>query len=241
MNDDIDEALTELYGDRDEVLQRSVKALLGLDLSGDDEKRYYTDLSILDRMMSELRRQDDKVQACFVAEANRFLRDGENDAREMCLERAYERMSDMRLSYLDSEWKLATKELEGNDDVDMWGEVDFGEWTNPKALWIRLSDSHGTMYAQVCISMESEEAEGDTYASSFVLGACFTVFGFEIVDGGEGFINPFDEDLFDEDLATANWMSSFCTKLDTGVLCEAIVSKVKQLVESHNEKCRREG
>ena len=236
MNDDIDEALSELRGDCDEVLQRSVKALLGLDLSGDDEKRYYTDLSILDRMMSELRRQDDKVQACFVAEANRFLRDGENDAREMCLERAYERMSDMRLSYLDSEWKLATKELEGNDDVDMWGEVDFGEWTNPKALWIRLSDSHGTTYAQVCISMESEEAEGDTYASSFVLGACFTVFGFEIVDGGEGFINPFDEDL-----AIANWMSSFCTKLDTGVLCEAIVSKVKQLVESHNEKCRREG
>jgi hypothetical protein len=236
MNDDIDEALTELCGDRDEVLQRSVKALLGLDLSGDDEKRYYTDFLILDRMVSELWRQDDKVQACFVAEANRFLRDGENDAREMCLERAYERMSDMRLSYLDSEWKLATKELEGNDDVDMWGEVDFGEWTNPKALWIRLSDSHGTTYAQVCIIMESEEAEDDTYASSFVLGACFTVFGFEIVDGWEGFVNPFDEDL-----TTANWTSSFCTKLDTGVLCEAIVSEVKQLVESHNEKCRREG
>ena len=236
MNDDIDEALSELYGDCDEVLQRSVKALLGLDLSGDDEKRYYTDLLILDRMVSELWRQDDKVQACFVAEANRFLCDGENVAREMCLERAYDRMSDMRLSYLDSEWRLATKELEGNDDVDMWGEVDFGEWTNPKALWINLSDSHGTTYARVCISMESEEAEDDTYASSFVLGACFTVCGFEIVDGGEGFVNPFDEDL-----TTANWTNSFCTKLDTGVLCEAIVSKVKQLVESHNEKCRREG
>ena len=44
MNDDIDEALSELYGDRDKVLQRSVKALLGLDLSGDDEKRYYLSL-----------------------------------------------------------------------------------------------------------------------------------------------------------------------------------------------------
>lgn len=236
MNDDIDEALSELRGDCDEVLQRSVKALLGLDLSGDDEKRYYTDLLILHDMVSELWKEDDKVQACFVAEANRFLRDGENDAREMCLEQAYERMSDMRLSYLDSEWKLATKELEGNDDVDMWGEIDFGEWTNPKALWIKLSDSHGTTYAQVCISMESEEAEDDTYASSFVLGACFTVCGFEIVDGGEGFVNPFDEDL-----TTANWTNSFCTKLDTGVLCEAIVSEVKQLVESHNKKCRREG
>ena len=157
--DDIDEALTELYGDRDEVLQRSVKALLGLDLSGDDEKRYYTDFLILHDMVSELWKEDDKVQACFVAEANRFLRDGENDAREMCLERAYERMSDMRLSYLDSEWKLATKELEGNDDVDMRGKVDFGEWTDPKALWIDLSDSHGTMYARVGIIMESEEAE----------------------------------------------------------------------------------
>jgi hypothetical protein len=41
--DDIDEALSELYGDRDEVLQRSVKALLGLDLNKDDEKRCYTD------------------------------------------------------------------------------------------------------------------------------------------------------------------------------------------------------
>lgn len=231
MNDNIDEALSELRGDRDEVLQRSVKALLGLDLSGDDEKRYYTDLLILDRMVSELWKEDDKVQACFVAEANRFLRDGENDAREMCLERAYDRMSDMRLNYLDSEWKLATKELEGNDDVDMWGEVDFGEWTNPKALWINLSDSHGTTYAQVCISMESEEAEDDTYASSFVLGACFTVCGFEIVDGGEGFVNPFDEDL-----TTANWTNSFCTKLDTGVLCEAIVDTVQQLIESHNKQ-----
>ena len=89
MNDDIDEALSELYGDRDKVLQRSVKALLGLDLSGDDEKRYYTDFLILHDMVSELWREDDKIQACFVAEANRFLRDGQNDAREMCLERAY--------------------------------------------------------------------------------------------------------------------------------------------------------
>lgn len=233
---DIDEALSELYGNRDEVLQRSVKALLGLDLSGDDEKRYYTDLLILDRMVSELWKEDDKVQACFVAEANRFLRDGENDAREMCLERAYERMSDMRLSYLDSEWKLATKELEGNDDVDMRGKVDFGELTDPKALWIKLSDSHGTMYARVGIIMESEEAEDDTYASSFVLGACFTVCGFEIVDGGEGFVNPFDEDLFDKDRTIANWTENFCSTLDTGVLCEAIVDTVQQLIESHNKQ-----
>jgi len=232
MNDDIDEALTELYGDRDKVLQRSVKALLGLDLSGDDEKRYYTDLSILDRMVSELWKEDDKVQACFVAEANRFLRDGENYAQEICLERAYDRMSDMRLSYLDSEWRLATKVLEGNDDVDMWGEVDFGEWTNPKALWIKLSDSHGTTYAQVCIIMESEEAEDDTYASSLALGACFAVFGCEVVDSGKGSI--------DKDGAVASWMESSCTKLATGVLCEAIVSEVKHLVESHNEKRRRE-
>lgn len=228
MNDDIDEALSELYGDRDEVLQRSVKALLGLDLSGDDEKRYYTDLSILDRMVSELWKEDDKVQACFVAEANRFLRDGENYAREMCLERAYERMSDMRLSYLDSEWKLATKELEGNDDVDMRGKVDFGELTDPKALWIDISDSHGTMYARVGIIMESEEDEDDTYASSLALGACFAVFGFEVVDSGKGSI--------DKDGAVASWMESSCTKLDTGVLCEAIVDTVQQLIESHNKQ-----
>lgn len=234
--DDIDEALSELYGDRDEVLQRSVKALLGLDLSKDDEKRCYTDFLILDDMVSELWKEDDKVQACFVAEANRFLRDGENYAREMCLERAYERMSDMRLSYLDSEWKLATKELEGNDDVDMRGKVDFGELTDPKALWIKLSDSHGTMYARVGIIMESEEAEDDTYASSFVLGACFTVCGFEIVDGGEGFVNPFDEDLFDKDRTIANWTENFCSTLDTGVLCEAIVDTVQQLIESHNKQ-----
>ena len=234
--DDIDEALSELYGDRDEVLQRSVKALLGLDLSKDDEKRCYTDFLILDDMVSELWKEDDKVQACFVAEANRFLRDGENYAREMCLERAYERMSDMRLSYLDSEWKLATKELEGNDDVDMRGKVDFGELTDPKALWIKLSDSHGTMYARVGIIMESEEAEDDTYASSFVLGACFTVCGFEIVDGGEGFVNPFDEDLFDKDRTIANWTENFCSTLDTGGLCEAIVDTVQQLIESHNKQ-----
>lgn len=228
MNDDIDEALSELRGDCDEVLQRSVKALLGLDLSGDDEKRYYTDLLILDRMVSELWKEDDKVQACFVAEANRFLRDRENDAREMCLERAYERMSDMRLSYLDSEWKLATKELEDNDDVDMRGKVDFGELTDPKALWIDLSDSHGTMYARVGIIMESEEAEDDTYASSLALGACFAVFGFEVVDSGKGSI--------DKDGTVASWMESSCTKLDTGVLCEAIVDTVQQLTESHNKQ-----
>lgn len=228
MNDDIDEALSELYGDRDKVLQRSVKALLGLDLSGDDEKRYYTDFLILHDMVSELWREDDKIQACFVAEANRFLRDGQNDAREMCLERAYERMSDMRLSYLDSEWRLATKELEGNDDVDMRGKVDFGELTDPKALWIDLSDSHGTMYARVGIIMESEEAEDDTYASSFVLDACFTVCGFEVVDSGKGSI--------DKDGTVASWMESSCTKLDTGVLCEAIVDTVQQLIESHNKQ-----
>jgi len=228
MNDDIDEALTELYGDRDKVLQRSVKALLGLDLSGDDEKRYYTDFLILHDMVSELWREDDKVQACFVAEANRFLRDRENDAREMCLERAYERMSDMRLSYLDSEWKLATKELEGNDDVDMRGKVDFGELTDPKALWIDLSDSHGTMYARVGIIMESEEAEDDTYASSLALGACFAVFGFEVVDSGKGSI--------DKDGAVASWMESSFTKLDTCVLWEAIVETVQQLIESHNKQ-----
>lgn len=228
MNDDIDEALSELYGDRDKVLQRSVKALLGLDLSGDDEKRYYTDFLILHDMVSELWREDDKIQACFVAEANRFLRDGQNDAREMCLERAYDRMSDMRLSYLDSEWRLATKELEGNDDVDMRGKVDFGELTDPKALWIDLSDSHGTMYARVGIIMESEEAEDDTYASSFVLDACFTVCGFEVVDSGKGSI--------DKDGTVASWMESSCTKLDTGVLCEAIVDTVQQLIESHNKQ-----
>lgn len=226
--DDIDEALTELCGDRDEVLQRSVKALLGLDLSKDDEKRCYTDFLILDRMVSELWRQDDKVQACFVAEANRFLRDGENYAREMCLERAYERMSDMRLSYLDSEWKLATKELEGNDDVDMRGKVDFGELTDPKALWIDLSDSHGTMYARVGIIMESEEAEGDTYASSLALGACFAVFGFEVVDSGKGSI--------DKDRTVASWLENSCFMLDTGVLCKAIVDTVQQLIESHNKQ-----
>ena len=225
---DIDEALSELYGNRDEVLQRSVKALLGLDLSGDDEKRYYTDLLTLDRMVSELWKEDDKVQACFVAEANRFLCDGENYAREMCLEQAYDRMSDMRLSYLDSEWKLATKELEGNDDVDMRGKVDFGELTDPKALWIDLSDSHGTMYARVGIIMESEEAEDDTYASSLALGACFAVFGFEVVDSGKGSI--------DKDGTVASWMESSCTKLDTGVLCEAIVDTVQQLIESHNKQ-----
>ena len=228
MKDDIDEALSELYGDRDKVLQRSVKALLGLDLSGDDEKRYYTDFLILHDMVSELWREDDKIQACFVAEANRFLRDGQNDAREMCLERAYERMSDMRLSYLDSEWRLATKELEGNDDVDMRGKVDFGELTDPKALWIDLSDSHGTMYARVGIIMESEEAEDDTYASSFVLDACFIVCGFEVVDSGKGSI--------DKDGTVASWMESSCTKLDTGVLCEAIVDTVQQLIESHNKQ-----
>lgn len=228
MNDDIDEALSELYGDRDKVLQRSVKALLGLDLSGDDEKRYYTDFLILHDMVSELWREDDKIQACFVAEANRFLRDGENDAREMCLERAYERMSDMRLSYLDSEWKLATKELESNDDVDMRGKVDFGELTDPKALWIDLSDSHGTMYARVGIIMESEEAEDDTYASSLALGACFTIFGFEVVDGGKDSIN--------KNATIANWTENFCSKLDTGVLYEAIVDTVQQLIESHNKQ-----
>jgi len=61
MNDDIDEALTELCGERDEVVQRSVKALLGLDLSGDDEKRYYTDFFILHDILSELWKEDDKV------------------------------------------------------------------------------------------------------------------------------------------------------------------------------------
>ena len=134
----------------------------------------------------------------------------------------------MRLSYLDSEWRLATKELEGNDDVDMRGKVDFGELTDPKALWIDLSDSHGTMYARVGIIMESEEAEDDTYASSFVLDACFTVYGFEVVDSGKGSI--------DKDGTVASWMESSCTKLDTGVLCEAIVDTVQQLIESHNKQ-----
>lgn len=234
MDTDIDEALSELYGDRDKVLQRSVKALLGLDLSRDDEKRYYTDFLILHDMVSELWREDVKVQACFVAEANRFLRDGNNDTREVCLERARKRMSDMRMSYLDSEWKLAAEVLEvkGKHGVYMRGKVD-GE-CDPDALWIDLSDDNGATYAYIYVTMESDDPTNDTYASSLALGARFVVLEFEVVDRGF-IVNPIDGSV-----TLATRAESSCTKLDTGVLCDAIVSEVNQLVESHNRKCRRE-
>lgn len=231
MDTDIDEALIELYGYRDEVLQRSVKALLGLDLSRDDEERYYTDFLILHDMVSELWKEDVKVQACFVAEANRFLRDGNNDTREACLERAYKRMSDMRMSYLDSEWRIAAEVLEGKDGVYMRGKVD-GE-CDPDALWVDLSDGNGATYAYIYVTMESNDPTNDTYASSLTLGARFVVLEFEVVDSTRGFIvNPIDGSM-----TLATRAESSCTKLDTGVLCDAIVSEVKQLIESHNRKC----
>lgn len=232
MDTDIDEASIELYGDRDEVLQRSVKALLGLDLSRDDEKRYYTDFLILHDIVSELWKEDHKVQACFVAEADRFLRDGNNDTREACLERARKRMSDMRMSYLDSEWKLAAEVLESKHGVYMRGKVD-GE-CDPDALWIDLSDGNGATYAYIYVTMESNDPTNDTYASSLTLGARFVVLEFEVVDRGF-IVNPIDGSM-----TLATRAESSCTKLDTGVLCDAIVSEVKQLVESHNRKCRRE-
>ena len=68
----------------------------------------------------------------------------------------------------------------------------------------------------------------DSYASSLALGACFTIFGFEVVDGGKDSIN--------KNATIANWTENFCSKLDTGVLCEAIVDTVQQLIESHNKQ-----
>lgn len=220
MDTDIDEALIELYGDHYEVLERSVKALLGLNHSKDDD-RYYYDSAVLTDMLLDLCREDHKIQACFVAEANRFLRDGNNDAREACLERARKRMSDMRMSYIDSEWKLAAEELEGNDNVHMRGYS--GE---DDAFWIDLSDDTGTMYARVGISMESDDPVNDTYASSLILDSCFVVLGFRAVEGVMEFV---DCD-----------MEEFYSMPDAGVLCGVIVDMVRNLIESHNKKCRRE-
>lgn len=222
MDTDIDEALIELYGDHYEVLQRSIKALLGLNHSKDDD-RYYADSAVLTDMLLDLYKEDHKVQACFVAEANRFLRDENNDAREVHLERACKRMSDMRLSYLDSEWKLAAEELEGKHGVYMRGKVDSDAWPDPDALWIDLSDGHGITYAQVCITMESDDPTNDTYASSLILGSCFVVQEFRAVEGVIGFMNFVTDD--------------FRSVFDTGMLCGAIVDAVNHLIESHERKC----
>ena len=222
MDTDIDEALIELYGDHYEFLERSVKALLGLNHSKDDD--CYTDdlVTILD-MTSKLIKEDYKVQACFVAEANRFLRNGNNDTRESCLERARKRMSDMRLSYLDSEWKLATEVLESKHGVHMRGEVDCDAWPDPNAFWIDLSDDNGATYAQVCITMESDDPANDTYASSLILGSRFVVQEFKEVEGVIGFLNFVTDD--------------FRSVFDTGMLCGAIVDAVNHLIESHERKC----
>ena len=220
MDTDIDEALIELYGDHYEVLERSVKALLDLK---DDDCYYYSDSAVLTDVLLDLCKEDHKVQACFVAEADRFLRDGNNDTREACLERARKRMSDMRLSYLDSEWKLATEVLEGKHGVHMRGKFDSDIWPDPDALWIDLSDGDGTTYAQVCITMESDDPANDTYASSFILGSCFVVQEFRAVEGVIGFLNFVTDD--------------FRSVFDTGMLCGAIVDAVNHLIESHERKC----
>ena len=220
MDTDIDEALIELYGDHYEVLERSVKALLDLK---DDDCYYYSDSAVLTDTLLGLYKEDYKVQACFVAEANRFLRNGNNDTREACLERACKRMSDMRMSYLDSEWKLATEELESKHGVHMRGEANCDTWPDPNAFWIDLSDDNGATYAQVCITMESDDPANDTYASSFLLGSCFVVQEFRAVEGVIGFLSFVADD--------------FRSVFDTGMLCSAIVDAVNHLIESHERKC----
>ena len=222
MDTDIDEALIELYGDHYEVLQRSVEVLFGLNRSKDDD--CYTDdlVTILD-MVSELTKEDYKVQACFVAEANRFLRDGNNDTREACLERARKRMSDMRMSYLDSEWRIATEVLESKRGVYMRGKANSDAWPDPNAFWIDLSDGNGTTYAHVCVTMESDDPANDTYASSLILGSRFVVQEFRAVEGVIGFLNFVTDD--------------FRSVFNTNMLCDAIVDAVNQLIESHERKC----
>lgn len=220
MDTDIDEALIELYGDHYEVLERSVKALLDLK---DDDCYYYNDSAVLTDTLLGLYKEDYKVQACFVAEADRFLRNGNNDAREACLERARKRMSDMRMSYIDSEWKLATEELESKHGVYMRGKFDSDIWPDPNAFWIDLSDGNGTTYAHVCITMESDDLTNDTYASSLILGSYFVVQGFRAVEGVIGFLSFVADD--------------FRSVFDTGMLCSAIVDAVNHLIESHERKC----
>lgn len=236
---DITLALADLYAHRDICLLRSVVTLFELDIT--DRK----DTGAIDARMSELKQESDEVQACFVAETTNFLQDKEAgkddvDADEY-LERACERMSDIRMGYLTSEWKLAKEQLKDNDDVYMWGMLCFGpeEWTDDDrdALWVDLSDDEGTTYAQVCVGMESEGLGEDTYRSSLDTGACFAIRGFYVVDDEdhEGFTSPIDEDVT---LDIENQTEAFSFVRDPGVLCEAIVDAVHHLIHEHEEQVR---
>lgn len=233
-------ALSDLHVHRDICLLRSVVTLFGLDITD------WGDVGAIDARMSELKRESDEVQACFVVETTHFLQDKEvggddvDDVSEY-LDRACERISNVRLDYLESEWQLAKEQLKDNDDVYMWGtpKLDPGEWADddPNARWIDLSDDEGTTYAQVCVSMESEGLGNDTYRSSLDTGGCFAIRGFNVVDDEdqEGFTSPIDENVT---LNIGNQTEAFSFVRDTGVLCEAIVNAVRWLIETHEEQVR---
>ncbi|MEA5660462.1 MAG: hypothetical protein R5N75_10185 [Cutibacterium granulosum] len=236
---DLTLALADLHTHRDICLLRSVVTLFDLDIT---DRR---DTGAIDARMSELKRESDEVQACFVAETTHFLQDKEvgkdNINVSEYLDRACERVSDIRMDYLSSEWKLAKEQLKDIDDVYMWGtpKLDPGEWTDDDlaARWIDLSDDEGTTYAQVCVSMESEGLGNDTYRSSLDTGACFAIRGFNVVDDEdhEGFTSPIDENVA---LNIENQTEAFSFVRDTGVLCEAIVNAVQWLIEAHEEQVR---
>lgn len=232
-------ALADLHTHRDICLLRSVVTLFDLDITD------WGNVGAIDARMSELKQESDEVQACFVVETTHFLQDKEVDGNDVdvseYLDRACERVSNVRLGYLESEWQLAKEQLEDNDDVYMWGtpKLDPGEWTDDDlaARWIDLSDDEGTTYAQVCVSMESEGLGNDTYRSSLDTGACFAIRGFNVVDDEdqEGFTSPIDENVT---LNIENQTEAFSFVRDTGVLCEAIVNAVQWLIETHEEQVR---
>ena len=223
-NNDIAKALTQLHEDRDMHLLRSVVALFGLDITNLDN------LKTIGTLVSELKENDEEIQAHFVAETNNFIRDekiGQNVNSEIYLNRACEHLTSVRLGYLSSEWELIKEKLDDIDETYIWGRNVFGleeRWDDDhKTCWITIFDGHDT-FAMVSLGLDKTNHGNDDY---------FAVRSFTAVEEGKGFTS-----LIDDEVTVTTSSEEFFSMSDSGVLCDAVVRTVKQFMDRHDEKLR---
>lgn len=156
-----------------------MKALLGIDPDdGMDARRR-------DRVVQGLGGNSDEFLAAVVDVATRLRRDGENDGnvdQEACLDQACLRMFDMRMRYLDDEWRLLEK---GLPDRLRENVVTHGMTTNDPnkdscARWIDVLDENGKSRAHVSVGIGLHEymlpnhVESGSVTCAFVDG-CFVI------------------------------------------------------------------
>lgn len=118
------------------------------------------DASKIDEVFLPLSRESEEVQRCFVREVNHRCRDMENslDLDPFSYARRAEKaMSAVRMAFLDTEWRRATEQLSGDDNVTMYGTVNPERFPDEDldARWIDIHDNHGRSYAHVSIDIDS--------------------------------------------------------------------------------------